>query len=27
LQYIRNPVLNPNESSVWIIGIRARLAL
>ena len=27
LQYIKDPVLNPNESSVWIAGIRARLAL
>lgn len=27
LQYIKDPVLNPNQSSVWIAGIRARLAL
>ena len=27
LQYIKDPVLNKNDSSVWIAGIRARLAL
>lgn len=26
LQYVKNPALNPNESSVWVIGLRARLA-
>jgi hypothetical protein len=27
LKYIKDPVLNPNEGSVWIAGVRARLAL
>ena len=27
LQYIKDPVLNSNDSSIWIAGIRARLAL
>jgi porin len=27
LQYIKDPALNPNEDSVWIAGIRARLTL
>lgn len=27
LQWLRNPALNPNEDQIWIIGLRARLAL
>ncbi|UCB55909.1 MAG: carbohydrate porin [Thiotrichales bacterium] len=27
LQYIKDPALNPNDSSIWIAGIRARLTL
>ena len=27
IQYIKDPALNPNESSLWIVGLRARLAL
>jgi len=27
LQYIKDPALNPNQSSIWIAGIRARLTL
>ena len=26
VQYIRNPALNPEEDSIWILGLRARLA-
>ena len=26
LQYIKNPALNPAEDSLWVFGIRARLA-
>ena len=27
IQYIMNPALNPTENSLWILGLRARLAL
>ena len=27
LQYIKDPALNPNESSIWTAGIRARLTI
>ncbi len=27
LQFIKDPALNPNESSIWVLGLRARLAL
>ena len=27
LQYINSPALNPDEDSIWILGLRARLAL
>jgi porin len=27
LQYIKDPALNPNDDSIWIAGIRARLTL
>lgn len=27
LQHIKEPALNPNENSIWIAGIRARLTL
>ncbi len=27
IQYIQDPALNPNEDSLWIFGLRARLAL
>ena len=27
LQYIKDPALNPNDSSIWIAGVRARLTL
>jgi len=26
IQYIRNPALNPEDSSLWVFGLRARLA-
>jgi porin len=26
IQYIRNPALNPDESSMWVFGLRTRLA-
>jgi porin len=26
IQYIRNPALNPDDDSLWVIGLRARLA-
>ena len=26
LQYIKNPALNPEESSLWVFGLRARFA-
>ena len=26
VQFIRNPALNPDSSSLWVIGLRARLA-
>ena len=26
LQYIKNPALNPDENSLWVIGLRARFA-
>ena len=26
LQYIRNPALNPNQNTLWVFGLRARLA-
>jgi porin len=27
LQYFLNPALNPDQSSIWLFGLRARLAL
>ena len=27
IQYIQDPATNPNENSLWIFGLRARLAL
>jgi len=27
IQYIKDPALNPTEDSIWVIGLRARLAL
>ncbi len=27
IQFIKDPALNPNEDSIWVIGLRARLAL
>ena len=27
LQYFINPALNPDQSSIWLLGLRARLAL
>ena len=27
IQYIINPALNPNRDSLWVVGLRARLAL
>jgi len=27
LEYLKNPALNPEEDSVWVFGVRARLAL
>ena len=27
LQWLRNPTLNPEEDQIWVLGIRARLAL
>ena len=27
LQYLKDPALNPDESSIWVFGLRARLAL
>ena len=27
IQFIKDPALNPNESSIWVLGLRARLAL
>jgi len=27
VQLIINPALNPDESSIWVFGLRARLAL
>ena len=27
LQYIKDPALNPEQSSIWVLGLRARLAL
>ena len=27
LQYIKDPALNPNDDSIWIAGVRARLTL
>jgi porin len=27
IQYLKDPALNPDESSIWVFGIRARLAL
>jgi porin len=26
IQYIRNPALNPEDDSLWVFGLRARLA-
>ena len=27
IQYLRNPALNPDQSSIWVFGLRLRLAL
>lgn len=27
IQFVQDPALNPNENSLWIFGLRARLAL
>ena len=27
LEYLRNPALNPQEDSIWIVGVRLRLAM
>ena len=27
VEYIKNPALNPEDDSIWVIGVRARLAL
>ena len=27
LQYIKDPALNPDESSIWIAGVRVRLTI
>ena len=27
LQYLRNPALNPSQTSVWVFGLRARFVL
>jgi porin len=27
LQYLRNPALDPDQDSVWVVGLRARFAL
>jgi porin len=27
LEYLKNPALNPEEDSIWVFGVRARLAL
>ena len=27
IQYIKNPALNPNRDSLWVVGLRARLAM
>lgn len=27
IQYLKDPALNPEEDSVWVLGVRARLAL
>jgi porin len=27
IQYLRNPALNPDESSIWVFGLRLRLSL
>jgi len=27
LQYLKNPALNPDQDSIWVFGLRARLAL
>lgn len=27
IQYLKDPALNPEESSIWVLGVRARLAL
>jgi len=26
IQYIKNPALNPDDDSLWVFGLRARLA-
>jgi porin len=26
IQYIRNPALNPNDDTLWVFGLRVRLA-
>jgi porin len=27
IQYLKDPALNPEEDSIWVFGLRARLAL
>ena len=27
VEYLKNPALNPNDDSLWVVGVRARLAL
>jgi porin len=27
LEYLKNPALNPEESSIWVLGVRVRMAL
>jgi len=27
IQYLKDPALNPEEDSIWVLGVRARLAL
>jgi porin len=27
IQFVKNPALNPTEDSIWVFGLRARLAI
>jgi porin len=27
IQFVKNPALNPSEDSIWVFGLRARLAI